>query len=97
MLAGGGGVEGRGGQDSWTRSGLLRRRGSNVVGGDPFDDGEGDKRVALQCNPGRCGGQVQQEAVERLQRLLRVGRKQRPWRSQVGPQSGEQRSACWPP
>ena len=74
MLAGGGGVAGRGGQDSWTRSALLRRRGSNVVGGDPFDNGDGDKRVALHCNPGRCGGRVRQEAVERLQRLLRWGR-----------------------
>ena len=89
-LAGGGGIAGWDGQDSWTRSALLRCRGSNVVGGDPFDDGEGDRRVALHCNPGRCGGRVRQEAVDRLQRLLRVGWKQQPWWLQVGLQSGEQ-------
>ena len=75
VLAGGGGVAGRGGQDSWTRSVVLRRRGSNVAGRDPFDDGEGDKSMALHCNPGRCGRRVRQEAVERLQWLLQVGQK----------------------
>ena len=90
MLAGEGGVAGLGGQDSWTQSALLRRGGSNEAGGEPFGDGEGDKRVVVHCNPGRCGGRVRQEAVEWLQRLLRVGRKQRPWRLQVGPRSGEQ-------
>ena len=60
VLVGGGGVEGLGVQDSWTRSGLLRRRGSNMEGGDPFDDGEGDRREVLRRNPIRCGGRVRQ-------------------------------------
>ena len=97
MLAGGGGVEGLGGQDSWTRSGLRRRRGSNVAGGDPFDDGEGNRREALHCNPGRCGGRAHQEAVERLQRLLQLEREQQPWRPQVGPRFCEHGSARWLP
>ena len=95
MLAGRGGVEGLGRQDSWTRSGLFRRRGSNVEGGDRFDDVEGDRREVPRCNPGRLGERGRQEAVERLQQLLRLGREQRPWQSQAGPRSCEQRSARW--
>ena len=49
-------------------------------------------------NPGRCGERGRQEAVERLQRLLWLGREQWPWwpwRPQAGPWSCEQRSARW--
>ena len=53
--AGGGGVEGRGAQGSWTRSGLLHRRGSSVVGDGPVDGGEGGGSSSLRHNRGRCG------------------------------------------
>ena len=35
-------------------------------------------------NPGRCGERGRQEAVERLQRLLRLEREQQPWWPQAG-------------
>ena len=57
---------------------------------------EVDVRMGAPCrNPGRCGERGRQEAVEQLQRLLRLGREQRPWQPQVGPRSCEQRSARW--
>ena len=92
VLAGGGAVEDMAGKDSWTQSGLLCRRGSNVEGDDPFDGGECDRREVPRRNPGRCGERGRQEEVERL---LRLGWEQRPWRSQAGPRSCEQRSARW--
>ena len=48
-------------------------------------------------NPGRCGERGRQEAVERLQRLLRLGREQWPWQPQTGPRFCEQQSARWLP
>ena len=55
---GGGGVEGRGVQDSWPQNGLLHRRGSSVVGSGLVDSGEGGGSSSLLCNRGRCGMQV---------------------------------------
>ena len=74
---------------------FFAARGSNVEGEDPFDGGEGDRREVPRRNLGRCGERGRQEAVERLQRVLRLGWEQRPWRSQAGPRSCELRSACW--
>ena len=54
-LAGEGGVGGPGGQDSWTQSGLLPRRGSSAVVFDPSDGGEGGRMEAPRRNLGRCG------------------------------------------
>ena len=62
---------------------------------DPSVGGEGDRIGAPRRNPGRCGERGWQEAVERLQRLLRLGREQRLWWPQAGPWSCEQRPARW--
>ena len=87
MLAGGGGIEGLDGQDCWTRSGPLRRRGSNVAGGDPFDDGRAIEgwlfTVILVDVAGGCG------------RRRLSGCSGCCWWG--GNSSGEQRSARWPP
>ena len=72
------GVGGSVGQDNWSQSGLLLRRGSNVEVDDPFDGGEGGRMEAPRHNPGRYGGQERQAVVERLQRLLWLERGQRP-------------------
>ena len=44
---GGGGVEGRGVQDSWPQNGLLHRRGNSAVGGGPVDGREGGGSSSL--------------------------------------------------
>ena len=74
------GVGGPGGQDSWIQSGLIPRRGSSVVVFDPSDGGEGGRMEAPRRNLGTCGERGRQEAIERLQRLLRLEQKQLPWR-----------------
>ena len=74
VLAGEEGVGGPVGQDSWTRSGLLLRRGSSAEVDDPSDSGEGGRMEALRLNAGRCGEWERKVAVERLQRLLRLER-----------------------
>ena len=71
VLVGEEGVGGPVGQDNWTQSGLLLRRGSSVEVDDPSDGGEGGRMEAPRLNPGRCGGRERQAVAERLQRLLR--------------------------
>ena len=93
MLPGEGGVGGPGGQGSWTQSGPLFRRGSSAVVFDPSDGGEGGRMATPRCSLGRCGERGREEAVEWLQRLLWLERRQRPWRLQAGLRLFERRSA----
>ena len=74
MLVGEEGVGGLVGQDNWTQSGLLLRRGSSVEVDDPSDDGEGSRMEAPCRNPGRRGGREWQAVAEQLQRLLQLER-----------------------
>ena len=59
-LVGEEGIGGPVGQENWTRSGLLLRRGSSVEVDDPSDGGEGGRMEALCRNPGRRGGRKRQ-------------------------------------
>ena len=83
-LAGEEGIGGLVGQDSWTRSGLLPRRGSSAVIDNLSDGREGGRVEAPRRNHGRCCEWGQQEAVEQLQRLLWLEPEQRPWTATGG-------------